>query len=113
MLKSIGKSYKPKKGFKSASNKKIGFDNILLRSKSVETFVRKQLQPKPRSCLSVTELFSAYCRFCADRNWEPVPERKFKESSHQLILQYCTVPKSNDILLNGGIVRGYRNLGFR
>ncbi len=101
------------KGFQISQRQINSVENILLRSKSVETFVRKQLQPQPKSCLIVRELFSAYCRFCADRNWETVPERKFEETSHRLILQYCALQKGHDIQDNGRTVRGYRNLGFR
>ena len=102
-----------KKGFQISQQQIKRVENILLRSKSVEVFVTTELQPQPKSCLTVREAFSAYCRFCADRNWEPVSERKFEESSHHLILQFCSVPKSQNILYSGKSVRGYRNLGLR
>jgi hypothetical protein len=35
----------------------------------------------------------------SEDDWEPVSERKFEESSHHLILQFCSVPKSQNILL--------------
>jgi hypothetical protein len=103
---------KAQRGFAVAPEQRERVENILLRSRSVEVFLKSKVRRKENFNLSVAELYGAYCQFCGFRQWNPLPPRKFEECTHELILEIHGAAKSNDIMRDGKSVKGYRHLTF-
>jgi hypothetical protein len=98
------------KGFASTTLQRARVQELLARSKAIETFVRTQILRDSRSNVTVGELYVAYARYCISKDWTPTSERKFEEASQHLILRHWGTPKSHSVERNAKDKRGYYGL---
>ena len=91
------KELKDKKGFTLSASQQKRVDDLIGRSKSIETFVTTGLERTPAGDVTVEELYDAYGAFCAANNWVPFVEQRFEETSRYLIQRKFGLNKRNDI----------------
>jgi P4 family phage/plasmid primase-like protien len=91
------KELQQKKGFQLSAAQKKRVDELIGRSKSIETFVTTQLEEWPTADVTTEELYDGYCAFCAANNWMPFVEQRFEEQSRYLILRTFNITKRTDI----------------
>jgi len=92
---------------------KARVEDLIARSKSVETFVQTEIETAPNSDVAGAELYNAYTKYCVSRKWTPVAEQTFEQSSRHLILRYWAVYKNNHIKRYGKDQRGYPGIRLK
>jgi phage/plasmid-associated DNA primase len=85
------------KGFAVSDPQKRRVEDLINRSKSVETFVLTELNSTPVGDVTTGELYDAYCTSCMAKEWTPFREQKFEEVSRYLILRHFDICKRHDI----------------
>jgi len=88
---------KAKKGFALSAKQQKRVDDLIGRSKSIETFVTSQLERTSAGDVTTEELYNAYCSFCVASNWVSFPEERFEEASRYLIKRVFGINKRHDI----------------
>jgi P4 family phage/plasmid primase-like protien len=86
-----------KKGFTLSTAQQKRVEDLIGRSKSVETFVITQLEASGTQDVTTEELYDAYCSFCAASNWMPFLEQRFEEMSRYIIQREFGIGKRHDI----------------
>jgi P4 family phage/plasmid primase-like protien len=86
-----------KKGFTLSATQQKRVEDLIGRSKSVETFVITQLEASGTQDVTAEELYDAYCSFCAASNWMPFLEQRFEEMSRYIIQRVFGIGKRHDI----------------
>jgi P4 family phage/plasmid primase-like protien len=89
---------KLKKGFVLSATQQKRVEDLIGRSKSVETFVMTKLEASGSEDVTSEELYDAYSGFCAASKWMPFLEQRFEEMSRYLIQREFGIGKRNDIL---------------
>jgi P4 family phage/plasmid primase-like protien len=102
-----------RRGFSSTPVQRARVQELLARSKAIETFVQTQIQRDSKSNVTVGELYEAYARYCISKDWTPTTERKFEDTSQHLILRHWGAPKSHSLERDNKNKRGYRGIALR
>jgi len=107
------KELRENKGLSTTATQNARAEDLIARSKSVETFVQTQIERASDSDVTGAELYNAYTKYCISRKWTPVAEQRFEQSSRHLILRYWGVYKNNHIKRYGKDQRGYPEIALK
>lgn len=97
--------------------------DLLDESESERVFLQNRVEAVPvadgasqRQCkenLTSEELYLEYLVYCTSRKWTPVPTRKFKQSTVDLMPRLFQRFRRNDIVRNGTNHRGFYAVRFK
>lgn len=88
-------------------------DALLYESANVSAFARECVVADRGDSLTSDEAYQSYMSFCADREWQTLPRKKFGERISKAMLEEHRVSQANNILRRGHNQRGWRNVTIR
>ncbi|MDB6029925.1 MAG: hypothetical protein JWM16_263 [Verrucomicrobiales bacterium] len=108
------KELKQNGNFKLTADQQLRIDDLIDASQSVSCFVRKGLELKADSKLTVQQIVDGYQAYCKDRKWVPLTERQVENALGGIMLKELEVTKRNDVVLpdTEKAVRGFVGVGF-
>ena len=85
------------KGFGQTDTQRKRVEELIGRSKSIETFVTTQLVATSSDTVTTDELYDGYCSFCISKKWMPFQEQHFEQTSRHIIQREFGIAKRGDI----------------
>lgn len=82
-------------------------DDLLCESDSVRRFVSDCVRKDNLSTVTMGEMLEAYQKFCELKNWQTLPEKRFKSQIPDIMLDRFHTAARNDIKRDGKQQRGY------